>query len=149
MFAFGLATLLSKRSLGVRLSAALPLAWIAGFASWIPLYRSVFDAPWPESLAWPFLGGWDTVLLCPLAFFGLVALVHYLALTLFCAKPRNLATHLLCASAGGVLGSLWWWISFEPWYFSLLHGAIWGACVGTGAWSASRGWRAGIKASAT
>jgi hypothetical protein len=147
--ALGLAALLSKRSLGVRLSAALPLAWIAGFASWIPFSRSVLHASWLESLTWPLLERWDTVLLWPVMAFGLVALVYYLALTLFCARPRSLATHLLCAGAGGVLGSLYWWISFEQWYYSLLHGAIWGACVGTGAWSASRGLRAGLKASIT
>jgi hypothetical protein len=141
MFAFGLATLLSKRSLGMRLAAALPLAWIAGFASWIPLNRSAFDQPWLKSLTWPFHAGWNDALLGPLTSFGLVALVYYVTLTLVCAKPRSLATHVLCASAGGVLGSLWWWITFQPWYFSLLHGAIWGVCVGAGAWSACRGGR--------
>lgn len=138
MFAFGLARLFSRRSLGLRLAAAPFLAWLAGFASWIPLNRSAFDQPWLTSLTWPFHSRWYDALLGPLTSFGLVALVYYLSLALFCAKRRSLATHVLCASAGGILGSLWWWIEFEPWYFSLLHGAIWGVFVGAGAWSACR-----------
>jgi hypothetical protein len=146
--AFGLAARLSKRSLGVRLAAALPLAWIAGFASWIPLNRSAFDQPWLRSLTWPFHSAWNDTLVAPLTSFGLVALVYYLALVLLRGKPRSLATHMLCASAAGALGSLWWWILFEPWYFSLLHGAIWGACVGAGVWGVSRRGRTGMQTGA-
>jgi hypothetical protein len=34
-----------------------------------------------------------------------------------------------------MLGSLWWWIEFQPWYFAAIHGSVWGLLVG---WATSR-----------
>ena len=136
---FGLGTFLSRRTVRARLAAALPLAWLAGFASWIPLNRSAFDEPWAKSVAWPFHQRWDGALLGPLQYFGFVALLYYAAVAFGLTRHTRLAPHVACASAAGVLGSLWWWSAMEPWYLSILHGAIWGACVGVGAWASHRG----------
>jgi hypothetical protein len=134
--AFGLGMLLLKQTLGVRLVAAPLIAWTAGFVSWMPLNASIFNDPWSKTLAWPFYEG--TTVVGPFMYFGLVTLVYYLCLVLFCARRRSLGVHVLLASASGVLGSLWWWSAWNYWYLSLLHGAVWGACVGAGAWWALR-----------
>jgi hypothetical protein len=136
--AWSLGVLLAERPLGRRLVTALPLAWLAGFVSWIPLNRSAFDESWATSLTWPVHDGWGATLLGPLQYFGLVALAYYLAVTLWLARERRLQTQLPLAVAAGVLGSLWWWIEVQPWYFSVLHGAIWGAFVDIGAWAGQR-----------
>lgn len=139
--AFGGARLLASRGLRLRLLVAAPLAWVAGVASWIPLNRSAFDEPWLKSLTWPFHDGWGTALLAPFQYFGFVAGLYYLSLVIRVTQGRSLAAHVLTAGASGTLGSLWWWIAMESWYFSPLHGTIWGAFVGAGAWAwaASRG----------
>ena len=136
--AFGVGVAFSTRRLSARLAVALPLAWTAGFVSWIPLNRSAFDESWPKSFSWPLHEGWGAALLGPLQFFGFVALLYYLAVALYLARGRGLAAHVTLAAASGIVGSLWWWIGIGPWYFSLLHGAIWGTLVGVGAWR-SRG----------
>jgi hypothetical protein len=138
VIAFGAGRLLSKWTLGARLLAAPLLAWIAGVLSWIPLSRSATEDPWARSLTWPFHQGWKAAIVDPFLCFGLVAGLYYLSVVLFSLRERRLGAHLLYAGLSGALGSLWWWISIEPWYFSPLHGAIWGAFVGTGAWSLSR-----------
>lgn len=137
-FALGGGSLLLNRSLGERLLAAPLLAWIAGVTSWIPLNRSAFDEPWLKSLTWPFHQGWSLAAIGPFQYFGLVAGFYYVLLTLYASRHRRLSAHVLYAGASGTLGSLWWWITVEPWYFSLFHGAIWGTLVGTGAWVRSR-----------
>jgi hypothetical protein len=144
--AFGLGRRMAKRSLALRLSAAPVLAWVAGVVSFIPLDLSAFGESWSRSLTWPFHEGWAGALVVPCMYFGLVAGAYYLSLALFCRSGGSLRVHVLCACAGGILGSLWWWISSEPWYFSLLHGAIWGALVGTGAWTVRRDDGSGMEA---
>ena len=52
------------------------------------------------------------------------------------ARARSLAKHVMYAAAAGFLGSVWWWTEVGPWYFSAIHGAIWGALVGVAAWTA-------------
>jgi len=123
--------LLGRRLL-VRVLAALPVAWLAGYLAWIPLHRSAFDEAWGKSLTWPFHESWSHILLAPLTWFGSVSLILYLCMSL--RSVADLRTRILQASLAGVLGSLWWWISWKPWYFSLLHGGIWGVCVGVGIW---------------
>jgi hypothetical protein len=136
--AFGVALLLSSQTVPRRLAAGVPVAWLAGFASWIPLNRSAFDEPWPKSLTWTFHDGLASSLLAPLQYFGFVALLYYAAVTFWLATEHRLGPHVALAVAAGTLGSLWWWIVFEPWYFSPLHGAIWGTFVGLGAWQTCR-----------
>jgi hypothetical protein len=137
--AFWMGTRYSNSTVLGRLAWALPVAWVAGFGSWIPLNRSAFDEPWLKSLTWPFHEGLAHGALFPFVHFGLVGLLYYLWLAFGGAKRRSALTHVLAAMGAGALGSLWWWISWEPWYFSVLHGAIWGAWVGMGAWTATRG----------
>jgi hypothetical protein len=78
-------------------------------------------------------------LLGPLQYFGFVALLYYSAVAMYLARQRSLMAHVTLAVAAGIAGSLWWWIVMGPWYFSVLHGAIWGTLVGVGAWSALGG----------
>lgn len=138
--AFGIAEAVRSKRVVVRLGLAAPLAWVAGYVSWIPLNRSVFDEPWAKTSLWPFDAGALLALYRPLPYFGLVALVYYLCLC-FRKSHDGLGTHLLAAVSAGILGSLWWWIGWEPWFFSLLHGTLWGVLVGFGAWKASVGAR--------
>jgi hypothetical protein len=133
--AFGVGQALWARSVRTRMAAALPLAWMAGYVSWIPLNWSAFDRPWAESLNWPFESRWSELPLGLLQQFGFVALFYYAAVAMRLVDERRLSLHVAGASAAGILGSLWWWTAMEVWYFSLLHGAIWGTCVGVGAWA--------------
>jgi hypothetical protein len=140
--AFAGGSLLAKRRLAAKLLGVLLLGWFAGYASWIPLDRSLNGGSWPESLSWAFRSASLATLWLPFLYFGLVASIYCLCLALFAARKATLGANVLYASISGILGSLWFWISFgERWYysvFSLLHGAIWGICVGVGAWMVSR-----------
>jgi len=136
--AFGVAEALRSKRVAVRLAVAVPLAWFAGYASWIPLNRSAYDEPWRKSWAWPFDEKWTAALYAPFAYFGLVALLYYVGLCFWPGKS-SLAAHLGAAISAGILGSLWWWIGWETWHFSILHGALWGLLVGVGGWKASEG----------
>jgi hypothetical protein len=49
---------------------------------------------------------------------------------------KKLPIQFLMGISSGVLGSLWFWIVYGPWYFSLIHGIIWGSFVGFGLWIA-------------
>ncbi len=133
--ALGLGTALSRRPVGLRLLAALPVAWAAGYLSWIPLAHVVFEWPWSKSLTWPLHDGWGSTLLEPLRYFGFVTLLYFAAVAFWLARGSRPTAHAALAVIAGCLGSLWWWIEIEPWYFSVLHGAIWGAFVGAGAWA--------------
>ncbi len=136
LFAAPLSALLQKRSLAARLIAIPLVGWLAGAASFALLNLSLgwhweMYALWkrPDEDFWPFQA------------FGLVAAIAFFgwgALKLLPA-PR-LMTHWLTAIAAGIGGSLWWWISMENghWYYSLLHGTVWGSAVGLGVWSAGR-----------
>ena len=93
-----------------------------------------------RSLGWPYSSNTlPEAGLGLLQYFGLVSLLYYAALTLGRQlRVSDLRTHQAVAGACGVLGSLWFWIDTKPWYLSLLHGAIWGACVGYGVWKSQR-----------
>ncbi|SRR5713101_125660 len=137
--AAGFASLLIGKALWVRLLAAPLVGWVTGYLSWIPLNRSVFDESWLTSVSWQFHEEWTQAVFGTLLTFGLVALIYYLCLSLGGIFRRNLGSHLLYACAAGILGSLWWWIAWKPWYFSLIHGTVWGILVGYGSWRAARG----------
>ena len=138
--AFGIAEALRNKRVALRLAAAAPLAWVAGYASWIPLNRSVYAESWSKSWVWPFDQGWSAALYSPFPYFGLVAFAYYI-FRCFWRGQNRLAEHLVAGVSAGILGSLWWWIAWETWYFSILHGALWGVLVGVGAWKASEGRR--------
>lgn len=136
--AFAGGSLLTKQHLAVKLLGTLLVGWIAGFVSWIPLSKSLFGGSWAESLSWAFGSASAATLWVPFHYFGFVASLYCLCVALFAARQSSLSAHVLYASIGGILGSLWFWIQMEHRHFSFLHGAIWGICVGTGAWIAFR-----------
>jgi hypothetical protein len=136
--AFGVALFLLKQTPLVRIAAAPVVAWTTGYLAWIPLNSPAFNEPWLKSLRWPFQETWMTAVFAPFLNFGLVALLYYLFVSFLLARTSSFGRHLLCATAAGVLGSLWWWIYWDYWYLSLLHGVVWGACVGTAAWYSLR-----------
>lgn len=135
--------------------------WLAGWLSFIPiqLYIDVgsSESPMPflasaaaprypafsdvvKALRWPFSSGFRDALYVPYIYFGLVAVVYCFLSALFRrnAKPLSLAACMGMCSLSGILGSLWWWIQWDPWYFSLLHGAVWGSLVGYGLWESRK-----------
>src|SRR5260370_27595873 len=126
------------KAVWARLLAAPFIGWIIGYLSYIPLNRSAFDEPWLKSVTWLFDGGgkWTEPVFMTFQTFGLVALIYYLCLALGRFSRRCLGVPLLYACSAGVLGSLWWWVMWEPWYLSLIHGTIWGILVGYGTWRA-------------
>ena len=123
------------RPLAIRLIISLPLAWIAGFLSWIPLELSVFHSTWQKTLTWPFHPNWRTWY-APYWQFGLVTFVYYIVLSIAGSRQQNLAFYVLFAAMAGILGSFWFFV--DHWYISLLHGVIWGCSVGVCAWIESR-----------
>jgi hypothetical protein len=124
-----------NRGLAVRILALPVAAFLCGYASFLPIALSAdFDlkmfafAQDEPSVWWPFFAfGIVGGLAC--AFWGAARLL---------GSPR-IALHILAGSASGILGSLWWWIEWANWPYSLLHGAVWGSLVGYGAWRAGRG----------
>jgi hypothetical protein len=124
---------------GPRWALALPAAWVIGYVTWIPLAVSVFGEPLSRALVWPIDGEtWVASLLLPLAYFGAVALLVYLWQA--CVRPiPHLWANVVAACAAGVIGSLWFWISYQRWAFSILHGVIWGCLVSASlVWAARR-----------
>ena len=107
--------------------------WLCGWLSWIPI-AIYFEGGTSRAILWPF--HWTPRALWePYCYFGFVGLIYYFLLNIYrhLAEER-LEMHLSMAIVSGSLGSLWWWISWEPWYLSILHGTIWGMLVGFGVW---------------
>lgn len=130
---FGAAILASTRPIAFRMGAALPLGWLVGYISWIPLSRSALDRSWPESFFWALEDQDWTQVFAPFAYFGLVAVFYYVWLTARGLKTVHAWENVAGACAAGTLGSLWFWLIYEHWYFCVLHGVIWGVLVGLGA----------------
>lgn len=146
----GLACFFWKRKLFLCLIGLAVSGYLAGWISSIPIdyYIRFIERPLfsPQKVTfnalrslilWPFSG--DSALYGPFACFGLVGSVYYFFLTL-CRQLtcRRLSIHLLLGVFSGCLGSLWWWIIYKPWYFSLIHGTIWGMLVGFGVWKSQQ-----------
>ena len=136
LVSIAVATILRHRSVSVRLLFWPLVGWSAGWLAWVPLEASLDESWWPLSdmveLNWG-------LLVWPLQFFGLVGVLYYGVLNLH--RGRNgasLPTHVRFGILSGVLGSLWFWIAIQPWYFSLLHGTIWGCLVGFGVWKSQQ-----------
>jgi hypothetical protein len=114
---------------------AVPIVgWVGGYASWIPMEMSVFGRSLRAAVAWP--AGGDlfslAVIWNPLVYFGGVSALLYLWLS--SAAARHSAGRIVVGAAiAASLGSLLWWIEWSPWYFSLLHGGLWGVLVGVAA----------------
>jgi hypothetical protein len=121
-----------------RLLLVIPIGWVAGYLSWIPLDRWALDEPWGRSLLWPFQEEpWFGVTWTPFAYFGMVAALFFLCLCIWGRKPSRV-TQVACASGAGVFGSLWFWFEFQPWYFAAIHGTLWGLLVGWGGFLANK-----------
>ena len=113
--------------------AALSVGWAAGYLSAIPLQLSAFDDALTKAITWPFQRGSPfSAAWSPLAWFGGVSVLLCLWL-LFKPRDTGALKETGAISLAAILGSLWWWIEWRPWYFSLLHGAIWGTLVTLGA----------------
>ena len=134
------ALFLMPKNLPVRLAGALGAGYIAGWISYLPLrisinsnqtLKEVVSALW-----WPLSDGFSfDILWSPFMAFGAVtALYSLLHMRLVDRREATASGHLRAAVLSGILGSLWWWNSFERPYFCLLHGAIWGIFVGRGVW---------------
>jgi hypothetical protein len=133
--------------------AVVPVAgWVSGWMSWAGMLLAMgvegdglglitSGQIVTDVLCWPFqrntfFGWWAD----PFMYFGLVGAAMYAAmLAVPPARWRKFRAAAAAGIAAGVLGSLWWWVSFRRPWFSLLHGAIWGALAGCGAWRASAG----------
>jgi hypothetical protein len=79
----------------------------------------------------------------PYCFFGLVVIIYSLTPFVTARGHGSLLAEAARWSLSGVLGSLWFWMFWDRWQFSVLHGSIWGCSVGLGAWRASRTSRVG------
>ncbi len=129
-----------------RVLLVVPVGWLAGYLSWIPLHHWVLDEPWRRALLWPFQNAsWLGAAWAPFAYFGIVSATYFALLGTW-GLQRGRVAHAACGACAGVLGSLWFWSEFEPWYFAIIHGIIWGLFVGTGAYRAgedakSRCWK--------
>ena len=134
--AVGANIILKKYGTMIRIVAAIAVGWLGGYLSWIPLNMSLStDHAWfIESLEWPFKDdSAASFLWVPFFYFGIVVALFYLWLSRE-KKREGVLAHVVVVALAGVAGSLWWWVSWEPWYFSLLHGTIWGGFTGYGFW---------------
>jgi hypothetical protein len=114
--------------------AAPVVGWLGGYASWVPLEMSVFDRSLSHAIRWPagthplsLAAAWS-----PLIYFGGVSALLYLWLAAGATRHSPGLT-VVGAALAASLGSLCWWIEWGPWYFSLLHGGVWGTLVGLAA----------------
>lgn len=122
----------APRNAALRLVGAVLVGWVAGYLSWNALSLSISHtvrAPW--SL---FSDGALEAIRAPLDVFGAVAGLFWLALVTRRRPPASFGGCAIPAIACGVLGSLRWWIEYHLWYFSLIHGTIWGLAVGAALW---------------
>lgn len=121
---------LTARRLGwpARIASGVAGGWLAGYLSWIPLHLSTLGESLIEAPLWPFRNGLQAAWI-PYAHFG--AVVTLLSLWLAGSAPfRRAAPQVAAACLAGALGSLWWWISWGPWYFAVIHGVLWGLPTG-------------------
>lgn len=123
-----------------RLAMVVPIGWVSGYLSWIPLNHWVFKETWGNSLIWVFRdNSLGAVLWGPYVQFGLVSALYFLGLSFGCQRRRRL-TCIFYGVCAGVLGSLWWWVEFKPWYIALIHGTIWGLFVSMGVTRSFKSW---------
>lgn len=128
--------------------ALVPVAgWLSGWLAWAAIlwvggfqdegWRMLNPGAVARLITWPVAaaGHKTDAVWIPYLYFGLVGTVFSTLLLLARrAASRDAVIPILIGIASGVLGSLWWWIAWGRWYFSLLHGTIWGALVGYGLW---------------
>jgi hypothetical protein len=120
-----------RRARPWRWAGCVGVGWAAAYLSWIPIDISLGESV-RKALLWPVLDSGSLVRAVwqPLFYyFGGVAALWYLWLTSRADEGR-VTTSMLAASGAATAGSLWWWASWGPWYFSPLHGSVWGCLVG-------------------
>ncbi len=145
LISVAVAARLSKRKPSIRWWALPVVGWVAGWLSYIPLHLSITERFSVESvfraLIWPLGDGKLEILgllRYPFEAFGLVGATYYVFLSFFDQIGRSLRVrHVMWGVISGCLGSLWFWTSYH-WYFSLLHGTIWGSLVGFGVWKSQQ-----------
>ena len=139
--AAGCASAVWNQRAWMRWAAAPVVGWLSGWLSWIPLQLCLHpEVGINKAPLWPFVGNnfketawglWQ--------YFGLVGMLCFVGLQLLRrASPARRRPFLAVGIISGCLGSLWWWIEMKPWYFSLIHGTIWGSLVGYGVWKSQR-----------
>ncbi|MBI3324487.1 MAG: hypothetical protein HYZ92_04320 [Candidatus Omnitrophica bacterium] len=127
---------------------AIPIiGWLSGWLAWAAIMLAISVTQGPslrdllQAVGWPFLGPqpFPDLLWTPYPYFGLVGGIYCFLLSV-CAQLKRASAvhHVLSASLSGIIGSLLFWISSKVWWFSLLHGTIWGLLVGFGVWQAQR-----------
>jgi hypothetical protein len=121
-----------KRRTLMRLLIVAPVGWIAGYLSWIPIHHWGGQESWQHSLLWlSRLESGVAAAWAPFLYFGTVSAVLYLWIV-WGVFDQGLVRRVCWGIVAGVLGSLWFWIDAQPWYFSPIHGSIWGVLVGAG-----------------
>jgi hypothetical protein len=121
-----------NRTALIRMLTVVPVGWLAGYLSWIPIHRWGGQESWRHSLLWlSRLESGAAATWAPFVYFGMVSALLYLSI-LWGLFDHGLAGRVAWAIAAGVLGSLWFWTDSQPWYFSPIHGSIWGGLVGVG-----------------
>jgi hypothetical protein len=132
-----LADLYCRSARLIRLTGVLLAGYLSGWVSGIFLGFSIEERWSLGRLWWPVRYGFSTEdsLMAPFAFFGLAGALYYLFLCVFkTLRDTRLSFHIAAAVFSGIAGSLWFWVSSKPWYFSPVHGAVWGICAGLGTW---------------
>lgn len=124
----------ASQRLALRLTMPAVEGYFIGYVTFLPIALSAhFD------LSFFWFGQEDQALYWPWWAFGLVASLACLAWgSARLITSRHAIAHMAAGSGAGVLGSLWWWSSWEDSPYSLLHGTIWGCLVGLGVWQAGR-----------
>ena len=126
-----------NRPVWARFLGAIACGYVSGWLSFIPIRLSINNA-WNfqaffQAFAWVSANDFREMLWVPFVFWGLVGFLYFSFLIFSrMLNSRKIGMHILIASLSGILGSLPWWIQFKPWYFSLIHGTIWGVAVGFG-----------------
>jgi hypothetical protein len=134
------ALVVMKRRVLMRILTVVPVGWIAGYLSWIPIHRWGGQESWQHSLLWlSRLESGVAAAWAPFLYFGMVSALLYLEIV-WGVFDHGLIRPVAWAIGAGVLGSLWFWTESQPWYFSPIHGSIWGVLVGAGLGRMSRRW---------
>lgn len=137
------AVALRNRHVALRVAAAPCVGWLSGYLSFIPFYAVEWRHPPTGDLIlmwvqWPWGGLAGPPSYAPLRAFGTVGMLLYLWIVLGSFRASGLRRQIAAAVVAGVVGSAWWWFSWEPWFLCMVHGPVWGVLVGLGLWRWAR-----------
>ena len=138
---------LERHPIMTRWIAVPVIGWLSGWWSWSMMNASMdlggsgvigaLSVNFWKRVLWPFDGPLMSSdrLVAPFLYFGLVGVLLAAGVTLLSASNfQRRPVAITVGVASGVAGSLWWWSEWNRWWFSLLHGGMWGALVGYGLW---------------